>query len=158
MNRLSRYILCLLVLLSTFGCTGLTFENEGRINFQRFQSVTVLPITIEGIYQFNNFGATDEAYAYLIEELRASSGFRSVASDQFTATDTELSVWISTREQYDYDTDEITYSVQTKFLLTDYSGVELYSGSSSDSGTDLSAAVNETLSDVSHFFLMPYRI
>ena len=159
MNRLiNQYAFCFVVLLGALGCNGLTFENEGRIDFQRFQSVTVLPITIEGIYQFDNFGATEDAYSYLVEELRASSGFRTVASHQFSASDTELSVWISTREQYDYDTDEITYSVQTKFLLTDFRGVELYSGSSSDSGTDLSVAVNETLSDVSHFFLMPYRI
>jgi hypothetical protein len=159
MNRLiTQSLFSFVLLLGTFGCNGLTFENEGRIDFQRYQSVTVLPITIEGIYQFDNFGATDDAYGYLVEELRASSGFRTVASNQFSVTDTELSVWISTREQYDYDTDEITYSVQTKFLLTDYSGVELYSGSSSESGTDLSATVNETLSEVSHFFLMPYRI
>ena len=158
MNRINTIIFTLLIFIGAIGCNGLTFENEGRIDFQRFQTVSVLPITIEGIYQFNAFGTTDDAYNYLVEELRASSGFREVISTQSNAADTELSVWISTREQYDYETDEITYSVDTKFLLTDYSGVELYSGTTTDTSTDLTDAVNETLDEVTLFFLQPYRI
>lgn len=158
MNRIHTLLCAVILCVHAFGCNGLTFENEGQIDFQRFQTVTVLPITIEGIYQFNAFNATDDAYAYLVEELRASSGFRQVVSNDSTATDTELSVWISTSEQYDYETDEVTYSVFTEFILTDYSGFKVYAGSASDTSTDLSDAVNETLSEVSHFFLQPYRI
>ncbi len=158
MNRIKTMICALLLFAGGFGCNGLTFENKGQIDFQRFQTVSVLPITIEGIYQFNAFSTTDDAYNYLVEELRASSGFREVVSSQYRATDTELSVWVSTSEQYDYETDEVTYSVHTEFILTDYSGAELYSGSATDTSTDLTDAVNETLSEVSHFFLQPYRI
>ena len=158
MNQFKTIMFALVMCASSFGCNGLTFENEGRIDFQRFQTVSVLPITIEGIYQFNDFGATDDAYDYLVEEMRASSGFREVISTQNRLADTELSVWISTREQYDYETDEVTYSVHTDFLLTDYSGFELYSGTTTETSTDLTDAVNETLSEVSHVFLQPYRI
>lgn len=150
------FVGCLSLLLSA--CGDLTFENRGNVDFERFQTVFVLPVQVDGIYAFSSASATEDAYDYLVAELRAESGFRTVESTQGVSTDTDLSVWVSVTEDYDYDTDTITYYARTKFLLTDSQGVALYSGQMSDTSEDLESAVFETLSEVVHFFLQPYRI
>ena len=156
-NRILATLLCsLTVLLSA--CGDLTFENKGNVDFERFQTVFVLPIQVDGIFAFSSANATENAYGYLVEELESKSGFQKVVSTLGSSTDTDLSVWISVREDYDYETDSITYHAQTKFLLTDNRGDELYSGQMSDTSEDLESAVYETLSKVAHFFILPYRI
>ena len=153
-----RRICFVLVMTLLTACGDLTFENPGQIDFQRYRTVLVLPITVEGVYQFDSFGSNDDAYDYLVDELKASSGFQDVITHQLTRTDADLSVWISTKEQYDYETDEITYFVSTSFILVDANGREVISGTSVDSDASLSDAVNDTLREVSHYFLEPYRI
>ena len=148
----------LLCALITSACGDLTFENKGNVDFERFQSVFVMPIQIEGIYAFSNADQTGEAYDYFVNELQSESGFREVVSTLGDATDTDLNVWISVREDYNYDTDTITYYAQTKFLLSDQRGLALYTGQASDSGDDLESVVFETLAEVAHFFIQPYRI
>ena len=158
MRKIHLIPLFLGVMTLVTACGDLTFENPGQVDFQRFRSVLVLPITVEGVYQFDSFGSNDDAYDYLVDELRSSSGFQDVITHQLTRTDADLSVWLSTSEQYDYETDEITYFVSTSFLLVDSSGREVISGTSVSSDSNLSDAVNETLREVSHAFLEPYRI
>ena len=156
-NRILAVLLCCVsVFLSA--CGDLTFENKGNVNFERFQTVFVLPIQIDGIFAFSSANAAEDAYQYLVDELKAESGFRKVVSTVGSATDTDLSVWVSVREDYDYESDTITYYAQTKFLLTDSEGTELYSGQMSDTSDDLESAVYDTLSEVTHFFILPYRI
>ena len=156
-NRILAIFLCSVSLFLS-ACGDLTFENKGNVDFERFQTVFVLPVQVDGIYAFSSANATENAYAYLVDELEAESGFRTVVSTSGSTTDTDLSVWVSVREDYDYETDTITYYAQTKFLLTDNSGAELYSGQMSDTSEDLEDAVYETLSEVAHFFILPYRI
>lgn len=139
-------------------CGDLTFENKGNVDFERFQSVFVLPIQISGIYAFSRANTTDDAYDFLVGELRRDSGFREVVATLGYQTDTSLSVQVSVREDYDYDRDIITYYVQTKFILMDETGAVIYSEQASDNSEDLESAVYETLTQIVNFFIRPYRI
>ena len=158
MNRRILTIILAGCTLLMSACGDLTFENKGNVDFDRFRSVFVLPIQINGIYAFSQFDATDDAYDFLVETLQADSGFRKVVTTLGNQTDTDLSVQISIREDYDYDSDLITYYAETKFTLMDSEGTVLHSDQYSDNSEDLSAAVFETLEEVVNFFIQPYRI
>ena len=158
MRTLSTSFSIILCLIFGSACGSLTFENEGYVNFERYKSVYVLPVKIEGAFIFNDLDAATDAYDYLVMDLEASSGFKNVYTTLGSHADTELSVWLSVREDYDYEADLITYLVETEYLLTNHEGVELYSGYTSEYDEDLQSAINETLSEVSHFFIQPYRI
>ncbi|MEE2788943.1 MAG: hypothetical protein VX589_16525 [Myxococcota bacterium] len=151
-----------LCLLTHSGCLPLTFAHEGEIDFTVYRSVNVVDVVLSA----PDLGLADEASqptlaAYLVDELRTDSGFRTVTST-YGSAQTQLMVRMRLAR---VDTgisltpsDRIDGTVQ--FELSNQRGAIVVSGEFSQSGSDndVPGLQASLLDDVAHFFLRPYRI
>jgi hypothetical protein len=136
------------------GCAPLTFSEEGAIDFERYSRVEV---AVES-------NATTDGWAtrYLVDELRASSGFAQVDAVPSPSADLflDVTVFVGAGDDDDDDDDDgdATYASVATFEAWDAQGRLVDSGSESDESSGPIEAAEDVLDEVVLHFIAPFRL
>ena len=144
----------LLVLIALGGCLPLTFDHEGLIDFERYPSVYVARIIVDG--------RPSSAYTrYFVQELRDAGGFAEVSEEPSSQASLTLviRVEVSTKIEVDHDGKaETEYEAEAIFEANDRAGRLVDHGREDDSSTSFEETIEDALDEVAHHYLRPYRI
>ena len=158
----SHFALSIGIAVSLIGCQPLTFAHEGNIDFTTYTAVNVVDVVLSA----PELGLPDDASQptlalYLVDELRANSGFKTVTSTQLSAQ-TQLIVRMRLDRPGNTFADEPSDRVDgtVQFQLLNQAGALLATGEVSDTGTDsdIPGLQEALLDEVAYYFLRPYRI
>lgn len=132
------------------GCAPLTFSEEGAIDFERYSRVEV---AVES-------NATTDGWAtrYLVDELRASSGFVQVDAVPSPSADLFLGVTVFVGAGDDDDDGDASYASVATFEAWDAQGRLVDSGSESDESSGPIEAAEDVLDEVVLHFIAPFRL
>lgn len=155
MRRLFVPIVALLT-LALGGCLPLTFSHEGAIDFSVYRSVYIQPVATSG--DLLNTGYSTGLQAYLADELRQNSGFRTVTLDPNDVYDTVLVVEVTLYRDYDSDDDDYDWQVEAAWVLRTLDGDRVDSGRVDEDAEDEGAAAEEAMDAIAHRYLAPYRL
>ena len=137
-------------------CQPVTLSHEGRIDFVQYRSVYVEPIALSGDAVFPDLDSATQLY--LVNELRAISGFKAVNGVDTLASDSILIVDLRVDAFDDFSRAEIEYRAVADFQLIRHSGGLIASGEVSSTNTDILEAQEDALDEIALYFLKPYRI
>jgi len=145
-----RYLIVFMLGLWHAGCTPVTLDNDPPIDFDRYSSVYVAPLTGEGY---------DDDRRFLVHELRADSGFKLVTMDPEVNVTAVLLVQVEITD-VDEDADgDLDINAVALFRLEDaYTGALIDRGQVNDDAPQFASAVREALDDVVLRYLKAYRI
>ena len=145
--------LCLLALVA---CQPVTISHVGRIDFERYRSVYVEPISLSGNTVFPDLDTGTQLY--LVDELRLISGFRTVNAVSTLQADTILAVTMQVDADEDFETGDVEYRAEVSFQLLSARGGLIASETFVSRDADLLEAQQDALDEIALFFLKPYRI
>ena len=135
----------------------MTFSKEAAIDFDEYQTARV-EMTLFGEAAF--WGEA-EAVHYLVQELQQTSGFRWVTDSANESTDLVLQVNLLLRSEVTTDEDgneDTQFDGDANFTAVDRSGDRIDGGSVSDSSLTARETMEDTLDEVAHHYLAPFRL
>jgi uncharacterized lipoprotein YmbA len=141
----SRLGVSAVVALVLGACAPVTLENTGAVDFERYRTVWVAPLEGDG---------SPNDRDYLIDELRAASGFARVTTDPDETVAADLVVTLDE----DRGVTAGDYTVYVRWELSEPDGTLIDRGSSDVTEEDAFEAVEEALDEVVVHYLRPYRI
>ena len=145
-----------LFLLTVIACQPVTISHEGRIDFERYRSVYVEPISLSGNTVFPDLDTGTQLY--LVDELRLISGFRTVNPVGTLRADAILTVMMQVDADEDFETGDVEYRAEVRFQLRSAGGRLIASETFVSRDFDLLEAQQDALDEIALFFLKPYRI